>query len=224
MINVERRKCNFCKQPIEIHRDNPSGVICYKKLYYHTSCFRELAEQNSQKTRGKPKEWKEALDGISELEMETKELMRNYWGNKEAKDALNDYLLSQYNVTTIGDARFWQVVASLNNGMYKNKRCKKVPTQTLLEAWEWGQRKLNDINKRHKMNHSGPKNDNERILYDLAVIVNKIPEYLAYKAKQEAVKSEPVTKIERITYADMQRAVVKHEGLGDISDLLNDDD
>lgn len=223
MANVDTRKCNHCKQPIEINRENIRGVVYYKKYYYHTACFCELAERKSQNTRGKPKEWKEALDNVSEYEDEAREIVRQHWGYREAKDNLNDYLLSQYNVISI-DTRFWQVVADLNNGMYKNKRCKKVSPQILLEAWKWGQPKLNEANKRNKMNNKGPKDDDQRVSYDLAIIVRKIPEYLAYKAKQEASKTELITKTKRITYADMRRAEIKHEGLGDISDLLDDDD
>lgn len=224
MANVDTRKCNHCKQPIEINRENIRGVVYYKKYYYHTVCFCELAERKSQNTRGKPKEWKEALDNVSEYEDEAREIVRQHWGYREAKDNLNDYLLSQYNVISI-DQRFWQVVADLNNGMYKNKRCKKVPPQILLEAWKWGQqKKLDETNRYNRIHNKGPKSDNDRILYDLAIIVKKIPEYLAYKAKLEAAELERQQNSKEIVKIDYDKikAPSKKSGLGDISDLIDE--
>lgn len=221
MPEISYRKCTACKQPIEIQHDRIRGVVCYKKFYYHTACFCKLAEEKSRSTRGKPADWKNALDNISELEAETRNVLRQHWGDVEAKDDLNIYLLSQYNVTRVPD-RFWQVVAELSNGIYKQKRCKKVSTQTLLEAWRWGQRKLNEIDRYNKMHHKGPTDDSQRILYDLGVLVGKIPNFLAYKAKQEALQEEKKVTNTRINYNNMQRTEVKHEGLDDISALLDE--
>lgn len=222
---VTYRKCHLCKQPIEIKNNNIRGVVYYQNFYYHSSCFCEMAEERSKCTdkRKNPQKWQELLNNMTELEVETRKLLQQHWGDKEAKDELNIYLLSQYNVTTMPD-RFWQVVADLSNGFYKKKRCKKVSTQTLLEAWRWGQRKLNEIDKHNKANHKGPADDNQRISYDLAILVKKIPNYLAYKAKQEAMQEEIKTTI-RIDYNKMIRTDRKiEEGLDDISDLLDDDD
>lgn len=224
-VDITYRKCNFCKHTIEIRKDNICRVICYKKLYYHTSCFYQLAQEKSKSTDGrkKPAEWQEALDNMSELEAETKKILRQHWGDKEAKYELNDYLLSQYNVTTV-DTRFWQVVADLSNGVYKKKRCKKVSTQTLLETWKWWQQKLNEINKYNKMHRRGPENDEQRIPYDLAIIVKKIPDYLDYKAKQEAAEIERQQNSKeniKIDYSKI-KAPGKKSGLGDISDLIDE--
>lgn len=220
---ITTRKCNECKQPIEIQNDDIRGVVYYKKLFYHTSCFCELAERKSQSKYGKPAEWKEALDNVLKLEAETKKIIQQRWRDKEAKDKLNDYLLSQYNVISI-DTRFWQVVADLNNGIYKNKRCKKVSTQTLLDAWKWGQRKLNEINNHKKMNHTGLENDQQRILYDLAIIEKKIPNYLAYKAKQDAAEHERLQTSKESVNIDYSKikAPTRKSGLGDISDLIDE--
>ena len=72
------------------------------------------------------------------------------------------------------------------------------------------------------MNHKGPENDEQRIPYDLAILVRKIPNYLAYKAKQDALQAEVKMPAPRINYDNMQRTEIKHEGLDDISDLLDE--
>ena len=140
------RKCYACKQEIPVDKKNITGILFYKNNYYHMNCFCKLAEENSKKTKGKPQEWKEALDNVSELEKKTKVLLTSRIAHRGATDDLNDYLLSQYNVIEIG-SRFWQVIGDLGNGLYKGKRCKKVSVETILGAWKWGQHKLNEINK-----------------------------------------------------------------------------
>lgn len=220
MKKVVDRKCNACKQPITIQRDNVQGVVYYKELYYHTTCFCELAQRRSQLKRGKPVEWKDALDNVEEYERYAREILSVRLPYKGAKDDLNDYVLSQYNVTAI-PGRFWQVVADLNKGIYKNKRCKKVSTEILLEAWKWGQKKLNEIDKYNRAHHKGPTDDQQRVVYDLAIIVGKIPNYLSYKAKNEAAKEEAKT-ITHINYDNMQRTDSRQDGLDDISDLLDE--
>lgn len=217
------RKCHECQQDIPVDKKNITGIVYYKNYYYHMDCFCKLAEEKSKGDRGKPQEWKNALDNIAELERKTKVLLTSRIAHRGATDDLNDYLLSQYNVVEIG-SRFWQVISDLGNGFYKGKRCKKVSADTILGAWKWGQHKLNEINKQNKMNHKGPENDEQRIPYDLAILVRKIPNYLAYKAKQDAFQAEIKMQTPRINYNDLYIAEVKHEGLDDISDLLDDDD
>lgn len=222
MKNIIERKCNACKKAIEIHRDNIKDVVYYKKLYYHSACFHDMAEKKSQQKRGNPAEWKAAIDNIEQFERDAVKVLSDRLPYLGAKDDLNDYILSQYNVVAVPD-RFWQVVADLNNGIYKRKRCKKVSTDILLEAWKWGQHKLNEINRNNKMRHRGPEDDEQRIPYDLAIIVKKIPNYLTYKSKQEAMIEEVKRDVAtRINYNNIHVAESKIEGLDDISDLLDE--
>lgn len=221
-INIQR-KCKACKGAIDIDRNNVQGVVYYKSFYYHTNCFCELAERRSVLKNGKITEWKNALDHVEDFENEAKDILSAEPKVRPRRDTddLNDYLIGQYNVTAI-PSHFWIAVENLQKGFYRGKRCKKVSIDTLLAAWKWGQRKLDDVNKRNKMNHRGPKDDVQRISYDFAILVNKIPDYLAYKAKQEAAKEEVRTQSPRINYNNLQRTEVKQEGLGDISALLDE--
>lgn len=217
------RKCKACSQQILINRNDVRNVVFYKNCYYHSDCFCDLAAKRSQSNHGKPEEWRKALENLSQLEKDARDILSERIPRQNAKNDLNDYLLSQYNVTAVDNARFWQVVADLDNGFYKQKRCKKVPTDVLLEAWKWGQHNLNEINKQNKMNHRGPATDKERILYDLAIIVNKVPNYLAHKAKCEAEAAEAkAKKVVRIDYNNIQGANSQHDGLDDISALLDE--
>ena len=219
MANKLERKCAQCKSIIEINSNNISGVLSFQGKYYHAECFKEMATKKAISNRGKPEIWKNALDNIQTIETETKKMLKQSF----AKDSLNEWLLNNYNITVVSST-VWQRIADLERGVYKGKKCKPVSMETLLGAWKWGQVKLNKINTNNKMHNNGPSCDEERLIYDLAVLVGKVPNYLAYKAKQEIRQAEIATQMPRINYNNMQRTEIKHEGLDDISDLLNDDD
>ena len=224
MKETKTRKCHACGQGIKVKMNNIEGVIYYKHNYYHKECFCKLAEERIKTSRGKSQEWENALNNIDELEQYTRELLGSRLAYRGTTDDLNNYLLSQYNVVDIPN-RFWQVVADLSNGIYKSKRCNKVPTETLLETWKWGQQKLNEIDKYNKANCKGPVNDQQRIPYDLAIIVQKVPAFLTYKEKQKAAEAErEISRKENINidYSRIKATTNSNDGLDDISDLLDE--
>lgn len=197
-----------------------NNVVFYKTLYYHKTCFCDLAKRRAESKKGKYKDWQYALDNLSELETDAKNRLEYPF----IKDSFNEYLLKNYNVVAVPD-RFWEVAAALEKGTYKKKKCKPTSFKILYEAWQWGQHKLNKINTQNKMNHTGPTNDEERILYDLAILVRKIPNYLAHKAKVEAQQAEikKESKISRINYDNIHQAKVESNNyFDDISSLLDE--
>ena len=217
MGDIVTRKCACCKGVIEIDKNCISDVICFQGKYYHYNCFENMASEKAASKRGKPQMWQEALDHIWELEAETQKALEQFI----AKDELNAWLLSNYDIVTV-PSYFWQLVADLEGGMYKRKRCKPVSVVTLCECWKWGQRKLDEISQYNRSHNKGPKDDNTRLTYDLAVLVGKVPNYLAYKAKQKAAKNE----MSRISMSDDdidmsrigQSKQTKKKDISDISD------
>ena len=217
--NGMERKCAHCKNAISIDKNNITNVLQFQNKYYHSQCFEEMARSKANSKRGKPEIWKEALSNICELEHDTKKLLEMHF----AKNDLNEWLLNHYNITAV-PSTFWQRVADLERGIYRRKKCKPISVSTLFGVWVWGQNKLNEIARNNKIVNNGPKCDDERLIYDLAILINKVPDYLAYKAKQEAEK-EVVENVVRVDYNKMIRTDRKIEdGLDDISDLLDDDD
>lgn len=214
------RKCKACQNPVEVDKDDINNVVYYKGVYYHKTCFVNLAKTRANSKRGKPEEWKYALDHLQEFEQAAIDKLEYPF----IKENFNQYLLDNYNVTSVPD-RLWEVTGALEKGIYKRKKCRPVSIKILHEAWIWGQHKLNKINVQNKMNKKGPENDNERVLYDLAILVGKIPNYLAHKSKMEAIRAETERaqrESVRINYDNMQRTEIKHEGLDDISALLDE--
>lgn len=214
------RKCAACPNPIEIDKEHTSNIVYYKKKYYHSNCFCDIATKRSQSKTKCVSEWKDALDNLWELEAETEKMLKI----SIAKDELNDWLLSHYDIAVV-PSRFWQIVADLERGVYKGKKCKPISMEMLLGVWKWGQRKLDEISVRNKANNKGPKNDAERINYDLSIVVGHVADYIKYmnKIKSAEIERENKRKEEiKVDYNKIKTSSNDNHGLDDISELLDD--
>ena len=217
MGEVLKRKCAGCNRTIEIDRNNIVNILQFQGKYYHSQCFKDLATQKATSKKGKPDMWASALNKLPVLEAETKRtLERSCY-----KDELTSHILNNYNVVTI-PKRFWQAISELETGKYKGQRCKPVDVVTLCGCWKWGQKKLNEINQYNLSNNKGPSDDGARLMYDLAILVSKIPNYLSYQTKRDAMSKE-LAKNTSIQDVDMskvgQKQQIKKE---DVSDIFND--
>lgn len=219
MGEIITRKCAKCKGDIEINRNNITNVLQFQGKYYHYGCFEELAAQRAESNRGNPAQWKEALENIWELEAETKKMLEHFW----AKDDLNVWLLDNYDITMI-PTRFWQVIADLEIGKYKNKRCKPIPIKNLYDCWKWGQVHLDKISVNNRMNHKGPANDTDRLRYDLAILVTKYPSFLKHKSKMAAIAATNSTeqKQPKIDYSTLGQNNKPTDSDSDILDLMDE--
>lgn len=217
MAEIITRKCTKCKGAIDIDKNNITGVIQFQGKYYHYECFESMAAQKAASNRGKPEQWKDAIERLWDIEAETKKMLEHFF----AKDDLNVWLLDNYNITMI-PTRFWQVISELESGIYKGKRCKSVNISTLCGCWKWGQRKLNEIDQYNKSQNKGPKDDAARLMYDLAILIGKIPNYLNYKEKQKAARNEMARTAVSHDDIDMskigQGKKTKRKDISDISD------
>lgn len=213
------KECPVCKTTIDIDIYNIHDIARVRSVYYHTKCLDEYANKMVKREKHAAI-WDDVVKNISGCEKEAKEIIyKRYW-----QDKLNEHLNSHYDIMVMPE-RFWEMVVQLNNGLYKGKKCKPISIDTLYGAWCWGQKKLDSINRQNKQNKKGPKTDTERLPYDLAILVQHIPDYLKYKAKcdaeeaeREAQKKEKI----KIDYNKVNTSVVKTEGLDDISDMLDE--
>ena len=219
MENAVTRRCNGCENPIKFTADTTGGIVLHKNKYYHKECFMEIAKGKVAK-RHLPL-WQKAIDSIDDLEAEAIKAFRKQF----IKDELNRHLLSCYGLIAVPKS-FWTVVAYLENGSYRRKQCKPVSTEILLGAWRWGQRNLDKIAAQNKMNNNGPQNNEDRLMYDLAILIGKIPMYLREKAKAENEKHTISNEI--MVEVDMSRVgkkqiASKKQNLNDIAnDILVD--
>lgn len=220
MEEVIERKCKKCKGVIAIDADDIKDVALYNKSYYHTDCLRSNAEQKVTDKKGKWQAWASALAQIEKYEQEAYKSIRA----SVVRNELNEYILDNYDVVAV-PSRFWQIIADLENGKYRQKVCRPVSTEDVLGAWKWGQQRLDKLNIKNKMNNSGPAGDEERVMYDLAIIVSKMGKYCAYKAKQEAAAQAtiPATAQPKIDYTAISNVTKQHpEESHDIEDLMDE--
>ena len=218
--DIITRKCAKCKNAINIDKHNITGVLQFQDKYYHYDCFEVMATEKAASNRGKPQMWQEALDNIWELEADTKKMLEHYF----AKDDLNVWLLSNYDITMI-PTRFWQVVADLENGKYKNQRCKPVNITTLCSMWRWGQKHLDKIAANNKNNNKGPSNGNDRLRYDLAILLSHTNDYIKHttRSKEEALEiSTKVESAKKFDYEKIYKQSKKEEKKDNILDLIDD--
>lgn len=216
-----KRVCQSCGKEMYFDRNNIDGAALLKgSAYYHTSCLLELAAKRVQK-KGHAKYWESILEDVSPYENAAKELL----GVLVYQDELNEHLLNNYNVIRVSES-FWSTIRRINNGEYKHKRCKPVSMETMCDAWKWGQRNLDKIDRKNKINHKGPTDDNQRLNYDLSILMQKIPLYLKDKAKREAEEIERLEKQKnevKINYNNIVRTQAPTSGgIDDISSLLDD--
>lgn len=213
------KECAACKQTIPIDIYNIHDVARLQALYYHTSCLKELAKKRINSKRHAAC-WDYAIDHINECEKDAKDtIYKRYW-----QDLLDKHLKSHYDIQVVNN-HFWEIVMDLHNGIYKKQKCKPVHMETMYGAWVWGQKKLDSISRQNKKERKGPKSDDERLIYDLTILITKIPVYLKAKAKLEAEEAERQAREKertRIDYNNIYIAPVKSEGLDDISALLDD--
>lgn len=220
MGDIVVRKCDICDGVLEINVHDIRDVALRSGKYYHTSCLLEYAKNKVEVKRGRWQTWQDVVDNIAEYENNAKNTLKNSF----YRDELNKYLISMYNVIT-PPSRLFQVVADLNNGTYKRKQCNPINTCDLLDAWKWGQHNLDKINKTNKMKGIGPKTEDERILYDLAVIIGKIPVFLEKREQQRAAeinRQRDLAEAVKIDYNKVVSNKVQNNSLQDISSLVDD--
>lgn len=215
MAETMARRCGACDKAVTIDVNDIKDVVYFKGSYYHKSCFEKLATKKASNKRCS-KDWKAALDdGMRQIEADAKHMINYCYG----RDLLYEHLLSNYDICSI--STYCEItINKVLAGTYKGKS-KPIPYRDFAECWVAMQPELDKIyanNKRLGKSMTGDK----RINYDLAIVVRKVPEYLAGKEKKKtaAIELARNTVHEEV---DMSRiGQQKKEVKKDISDIFND--
>lgn len=219
---VITRKCFKCKKEIEIDLNDIHDVVWCAEKYYHKDCFIEKAEEVIANKGRNIKFWRERLHNVAEYEEQAREKLQ---GQKQSPlDYLNDWILEHYDIiSTAKFENFWRSVRKIEQGEYRRKRCKKVSTELLYEAWMWAQPELDKIAAYNRSVHKNIEGE-PRLNYDLTIVVKKLPEFLKYKSKMQAITTETRQSLETKTKVDYSKFERKREtsSMDDISDLLDE--
>jgi hypothetical protein len=133
-------------------------------------------------------------------------------------------LLGNYDIAA-APSRFWQIVADLERGVYKGKKCRPVSISMLFDMWKWGQNRLNKIASKNKTNHMGPQNDTDRLRYDLSILIGHVGDYIKYttRTKEESVEIKNRVQItNKINYENLNMQRKEKQNDNNILDLMDD--
>lgn len=182
---ITTRKCGWCKENIELEKEKQT--VLQNKKYYHYDCF---IEKEISKKRNTPTQ-KEAEDFARQLIEENKHIINEIVN----KNHLYLWLQRKYDLAVI-PTYVYQKLADIYSGKWKDLT-RQIPPEDILDMFkrQWHnleQININNINKGKKLN---PEN---RLNYDLSIIINKSSSYYEWRAKAEEENKERIESLKNI--------------------------
>lgn len=162
--------------------------------------------------------WTWALNNLPSIKQESYE----HLSLAITKENVFDFIRDAYDVTII-PTTIWQKLASIYNGTFKGMTF-GIPPEHLLDMWKKKIDMLNGIASRNTTKGKS-MNADQRINYDLSVLVNKYDSYLKWLEKQRIIEAEKeIEKNENIVSKSIGYVSHKTEknNSDDISDLVDD--
>ena len=214
-----KRKCSCCGEDFYISKDNIDDAIYYDKKTYHSSCFINICNKRSQmKREDVSQKWTWVLNHLDSIKQESYEHLKL----AVVKENVFNFIKDAYDITII-PTTVWQKLSNIYNGTFKGMTY-GIPPEHLLDMWE---RKIDMLNGIANRNSTKGKtmNADQRINYDLSVLVNKYDSYLKWLEKQKILEAEKeIEKNENIVGKTIGYVSHKTEksNVDDISDLVDD--
>lgn len=219
IVARETRKCGTCGSPIIVNRQNLSNIVFYQGYHHHIGCLVEKANKGIESGK-RVANWEKILNRIPEFQEESRRRLEHC----AIQDEFNDYLLAHYDVEVVSNW-FWNIIGDLGLGKYKRNKCKPIDMDTIFQTWKWGQKHLDRIAANNKARHKGPNNDEQRLNYDLAIVVQHVGDYkkhiTATKEQAETVAKHAENK-NKINYEQLYSQSSNQQQTDSIIDLMND--
>lgn len=179
-----KRVCGCCKNTIYIDKDNIESAIYYDKKTYHSNCFINMCDRRSKMKRADiSQKWGWVLKNIDSIKHESKaHLYKEIY-----KEAVYDFIKETYSLSII-PTTVWQKISNIYSGTFKGMSS-GIPPEHLLDMWK---RKIDMLNSIADKNVTKGKNmsTDQRLNYDLSVLVNKYDSYLKWLEKQKIIEAE----------------------------------
>jgi hypothetical protein len=218
---VISRKCSECETVFEINESNIHEVIYYNKSYYHINCFIAMCNRKASK-KNASEQWITALKNIEEIKRQS----YNFINESFVKDELFNFMVNQYGMKVI-PTTIWTKLDSIYVGSYKGMTV-GIPPEHLLDMW---QRQIAYLNKVAFQNASKGKtmSKEQRINYDLSILVNKYDSYLEWLNKQKIIEFKATIQdnddLTKVNYQAMSKHSNTHkekDNHDEMDDILND--
>lgn len=216
-----KRVCGCCKDTFYISKNNIDDAIFYDKTTYHRNCFIQMCNKRANMKRIDVSEkWKWVLSNIEKIDKESK----IHLFLAIDKESVFDFIREAYEITTVPSSVF-QKLSNIYAGTFRGMSV-GIPPLHLADMWE---RKIDYLNKIANRNTTKGKDMQyeQRINYDLSILVNKYDSYLDWIEKQKVLEqSLKEEKEERnIVNTTMNIGIQQnreYENNDDISNLVDD--
>ena len=218
-----KRKCGCCGEYLYINKNNIDDAIYYDKKTYHSSCFINICKKRSANKRVDIYEkWNWVYNHIKSIKNDT----YLHFIDLIEKDEVYQFIKEAYDLTII-PTTVWQKLSNIYEGTFKGMSV-GIPPSDLLDMWKRKIDMLNGIAKKNETKgiHMQP---DQRLNYDLSILVNKYDSYLRWKEKQRILEAENKKKIEESKTSINQNIICAKSNEGnlnqkndDMSDLVDD--
>lgn len=178
-----KRVCGCCKDTIYISKNNIDDAIFYDKTTYHRNCFIQICNKRANMKRvDVSAKWKWVLTNIEKIDRESK----THLLLAIDKECVFDFIREAYEITTVPSSVF-QKLSNIYGGTFRGMTIGISPSH-LEDMWK---RKIEYLNKVANRNITKGKEMQyeQRINYDLSILVNKYDSYLDWLEKQKVLES-----------------------------------
>ena len=215
-----KRKCGCCGEDLYINKQNIDDAIYYDKKTYHSRCFINICQKRiANKRADVSAKWTLAYNNIDAVKKDT----YLHLAVAIEQDEIFEFIKDTYDLTTI-PTTVWQKLNNIYNGTFKGMSVGISPSD-LLDMWKRKIDMLNGIAKNNEIKgiHMQP---DQRLSYDLSILVNKYDSYLRWKEKQKILEAEKETEksqnivSQSIGYTNISKN--NKADTDDISDLVDD--
>lgn len=219
--NDIKRKCGCCKESLYINKNNINEVIYYDKKTYHSRCFINMCQKRIVNKRiDISAKWTCIYNHLDSIKKDS----YSHFITVLERDEIFEFIKESYDLTII-PSNIWQKLSNIYNGTFKGMSI-GIPPSDLLDMWKRKIDMLNNIEKRNESKgvHMKPE---QRVTYDLSILVNKYDSYLRWKEKQKILEVEKETEKSQnivnqsIGYVNLSKEN-KEDNIEDISDLVDD--
>ena len=217
------RKCFCCGSTVYIDHKNIDEAIYYDKKTYHSNCFIQTHQNRVNRAKSETQQKQKSKEVLQNIDA-IKDGSHHHFEDMITRYELTEFIYRSYDVTVV-PSTVWTRIEEVFNGTYKFLLVKIPPTH-LLDMWK---RKMNSLNKiADKNNTKGKKIEkSKRIIYDLAILINKYDSYLDWLEKQKILEAEKNLSMEKLI---ISREIISEKAKdnntnkedNDMSDLVDD--
>lgn len=218
---VVNRKCACCKADILVSAISLNEVIYYDKKTYHSKCFMEMCEKRSKMKRPDVSEkWKYVLNTLDMIRNDT----YAHFDVAIIKEAIFLFIKESYDISIIPTS-VWQKLGNIYSGTYKGMGI-GIPPEHLIDMWKQKIDMLNTL-ANNNLKKGRAMTSEQRINYDLSVLINKYDRYLQWIDKQKVLEAE-TKKIDSQNSSNITRVIIENKvqqtnkNNDDMADLVDD--